>query len=291
MYDAVNAYCEDSSTIITSIPAFQDAFTDFQTLLDSIHSNAQLEADVITGIAADKLQARTALCQQAADLCAVMYAYAVSIGYNEMQQKADFTLSQLNRMKDSTLSLVCNNIRDVLSANVAALSGCGITAATVFSFDSAIKTFNSKMVSPRNAVSQRSSYSQTLSGLFKQVDVLLKNQMDKLAVQFKINYPDFFVTYMNNRTIVDPGTSPTRIAGTVLSKTNEPVAGALVQVVGHNVSSATDAEGNFDLRPLAIGSYSIKVSKEGFADDVIDNISVKLGKTTKLNAAIAPAAA
>ncbi|HLK27156.1 MAG TPA: carboxypeptidase-like regulatory domain-containing protein [Puia sp.] len=291
MFDAVNAFCNDNPIITATVPAFQDTLTDFQSIVDSIHSTAYLEAGVIKGITADKKELRLSLCEAAANLASVVYSYASSTDNNELKEKANFSVSSLKKMKDGMLASVCINIEGIANDNLAALADYGITAASLNDFDDQIKIYVGKASSPRNAVSQRASYSKTLKSLSKQANDLLKNQLDKIAVQFKKDYPDFYATYANNRIIVNPASSATQIAGIITSTNNEPVAGALVEIVGQSVSITTDAQGSFDLKPVGVGICSVKISKQGFADDVIDNVSVKLGKTTKLNAAIAPVAA
>jgi hypothetical protein len=291
MYDAVNAFCNNNPIIVATIPAFQDTLTDFQSLLDSIHATAQLKADVITGIAEDKKELRLTLCQLSTNLAAVLFAYASSIGNNELKQKANFSASELTRMKDGMLTSVSLNLKGLANDNLASLAPYGITASSITDIDNAISDYQNKISSPRNAVSQRGTYRKTLNGLFKQANLILKNQLDKVAVQFKTDYPDFYETYTNNRIIVDPGTSATQIVGTVTNPLSKSaIAGAVVQLVGEAVSFITDDNGNYTLKPVPAGVHSIKITKEGFADDVIDNISVKLGKTTKIDLAINPAA-
>jgi len=122
-----------------------------------------------------------------------------------------------------------------------------------------------------------------------QANNILKTQLDRTVGQFRTSNEDFYNTYQNNRIIVDPGTSATQIAGTITSTVNnQPVSGATVQLVGNGISNITDAEGNYILKSVAIGTQSIKISKAGFSDDVIDNISVKLGKTVSVDAEINP---
>lgn len=287
MYDAVITYCSNNTPIVNTVSAFQTALTDFQATVDNIYSTAQLEVDVITGITADKAQLRETLCQQAADLGSVVFAFASSSDNNELKQKANFTVSDLRRLKDGLLSLTCTNIRDAAKANLPALATFDITPATLNDFSTVIDNYDNKISSPRVAVSQRSAYSKTLTNLFKQADSILKSQMDKVAVRFKAANEEFYNAYKNNRIIIDPGSSNTQIAGVINSAgDNLPMQGATVQVVGTSITDTTDADGNYTLKSVPIGTQSVKIAKPGFADTILDNILVKLGKTSTVNKSI-----
>lgn len=57
--------------------------------------------------------------------------------------------------------------------------------------------------SPRKAQTKISAAVATLEDLFTQVDEVLKNQMDKLMLQFKETQSEFFKVYQKSRVIVD----------------------------------------------------------------------------------------
>ena len=61
------------------------------------------------------------------------------------------------------------------------------------------------------------------------------------------------------------------------------IANVEVSVVNGNKIVVTDAEGRFDLSPLASGIYSISVAKEGYNTVVVQNQEVKVGVVSRLN--------
>jgi hypothetical protein len=52
-----------------------------------------------------------------------------------------------------------------------------------------------------------------------------------------------------------------------------------VEVVGGNITATSDAKGIFRFKPIQPGTYSLKVTLEGYAERTIDNVLVKLGHT------------
>jgi len=289
MYDAVITYCTGNAATVASVAAFQTAFTAFQTTVGQIHDTAQMEVAIISGITTDKSQLRVALCEQATYLSAIVFAFASGTNNNQLKEQASLSLSEFKRLTDEMLVPTCANIHDALNTNITALASYGITAATVTGFQTAIDNYQAKIATPRNAINQRAAHSADLDNLFKQANSILKNQMDKVAFQFKITAESFYNAYKNNRNIVNPGTSATQITGTVTnSVTHTPLPGATVEVVGQPLTTVTNENGFYVLRSVTPGSHSVKVAIAGYSDMQQDGLLVKLGKTTNADIAVAP---
>ncbi len=284
MYNAVVTHCAANPAIVATVPAFQTAFTNFQDIFSSIIETAQEEAQVIKGVAMDKAQAKKDLVQKAVDISSSVYAYAVTQNDNTLKEQVNFSLTDLLRLKDEILGPTCLNISNAANDNVANLVGYGITAAVITDFNDMITNYMGAVSNPRNAVTQRATYSASLKDYFKSGDDILKNQMDKIALQFKAANLEFYTTYKNNRIILDAGTSATELSGTVTSAADDsPVSGASVEVIGASITVNTDGNGDYEIKPLPIGTYSVKFTKAGFTDKTVDNVLIKLGQTTTLD--------
>ena len=284
MYNAVITHCAANPAIIATVPAFQTALTNFQNVFGNIIETAQLEAQVIKGIAMDKSQYKTDLVQKASEIAAAVYAYAVTQNNNTLKEQVHFSVSDLLRMKDEILGPTCLNISNAANDNVASLAGYGITAAVITDFNDMISTYMGVVSNPRNAVTQRATYSASLKDYFKEGDDILKNQMDKIALQFKAANLEFYTTYKNNRIILDAGTSATEAEGIITqSGTETTISGVSVQVVGQSYNAASNGSGEYKLKIPVPGTYSIQFSKPGFANKTIDNVEITLGQSTSLD--------
>lgn len=284
MYDAVITFAGADPTITAPVPAFGVAFTAFGDKVQSIKDNAQAEADVITGIAMDKSQFRKDLSQVAADVAAALFAFASTTNNNELRQKANFSFSDLLRLKDEELAPVALNIHDAATTNLASLATYGITPAKLTILFTAIGNFTNKVPAPRNASSQRATYAEMLRQFFIQADDVLKNQLDKVAVQFKLINLGFYTTYKNNRIIVDAATSATKLIGKTMEQiTGAQITGATLQVVGKSYTAISNAVGEYLLKIPVPGTYSVKATKTGYADKTIDNIVITLGQSALVN--------
>jgi len=289
MYDAVIAFCNANPVIVSSVPAFQAAFASFHATVNDIHLTIQAEASVITGITAEKSQHKAALCGHAVKLASCLYAFAATSGNQELKAQSSFTPHAIGRIKDGLLVPTCANIRDAAAANLTALADYGITPATIAHLQDAMDAFAAKLAAPRNDLSRRSACRASLKLLFGKADGIMKDQMDKIAALFRSTNKDFYDAYKNNRVIIDAASSPTQISGIIISASDgERLPGATVEIIGQSISATTDANGNYLLRHVAIGIRSIRISKPDYKDSIIENISVKLGRTSAVNAALSP---
>jgi hypothetical protein len=165
MYNAVTAYCDDSTAITATIAAFATVFTAFKAKVTALDTTAQLEAEVTTGITIEKADLKKSVANSGAALAAALYAYATSINDPVLQEKANYSYSDLLRFKDDELTLIVQNLHDAASAIVASLLSYGITAATLTAFQSLIDDYNSNVPAPRNAVAQRKTCREQLKTL------------------------------------------------------------------------------------------------------------------------------
>lgn len=79
------------------------------------------------------------------------------------------------------------------------------------------------------------------------------------------------------------------ISGMVTDKnTNEALIGANILVVGTNFGSSTDIDGNYSIKNLDAGIYSLKISYISYRTTVIEKVSVIANEDIKLNVSLEP---
>jgi TonB family protein len=80
-----------------------------------------------------------------------------------------------------------------------------------------------------------------------------------------------------------------KIAGTVIDKsTGKPLAGANVFLLRTKIGVGTDDQGHFFMINVPPGMYTFKVEYVGFKSVLIEDVMVKVNKTTTLNLALEP---
>ena len=270
--------------IIAAVPALQNAFNTFKANIAQIVNTAQLKDAPLAGITADKSTFKQTLCQLAADTAGPVFAYATITGNNTLKEAVNFNLTKLVRTRDEQLAARCQNIHDRANENLAALADYGITAAKLTVLQTAIDNYAAQTPKPRTAATQRKVHNANLRQQFKQTDDLLKNVLDKLIVGFRTTNPDFVNGYFANRVIVDASTTNTQLKGTVTDKTtSEPIKDAVITVVELSKITKSNAQGNYNHKPISHGTYTITVSKTGYETVQIDDFQLKLGQITVLD--------
>lgn len=293
MYDAVVTFgtVPANATIIFTVPAFDALFTILKAKLSTLKGIVAFENQVITGIATDKKVLKVTLCDMACNIAAVVSAYAVSINNNELKEAMSLQPSECKATEDGEVEGKCQNIHDGANAHIAALATYGITAGMLSTLQDTIDDYAAKVAGPRNAISNRAAKKTARKNLFKEIDSLLKTQMDKIAVQFKAANIGFYNEYFQNRILVDAPTSKTGIKGPIKdSVTNLPItviATLVLQSTAFTVNS--DASGNFKFIKIPNGTYNIIITAPGYQNKQITNVTVTQGQMTTINITLTPA--
>ena len=284
MYNAVGTFCADNAAITGTVLAFQTAVTDFDNAIAELRNAAQKEANVILGITRDKTNLKTDLCNTAAGVASIVYAYAVTINSEELKEQANFPVSKLQYLRDELLASVCRNIWGVANTNIAALADYGITAPQLADLLAKTESYENAVPEPRNAVSTRSAQSETIAEKIKVIDGILRNRMDKLVGQFKSSHNEFYKSYKNNRIIIDPGSSTTQLVGSIKQQgTDVVISGATILVVEKDVAGVSNALGKYVIPLAATGFFTIKFTAEGYEEKEVPAVNFALGKTTTLD--------
>jgi hypothetical protein len=284
MYDAVKFACEDNATTVAALNAFKTAFDELKDKIAAIKEVAQQKDMPTGGAAADKKARKKNLSQSAGTMARAIYAYAATIGDPTLKEQANFTPSDLLRTKDEMLAPRCRNIHDLATANAEALKDYGVSAAKLTALQTAIDAFAEAVPRPRAAINTRSALKTSLKQLFAEADQILADRMDTLVELFAETNPAFIAVYQSARLIVDPQTTATQLKGVVTNQSNAaPVAGATITVVEAAQTANTDTDGEYLIKPLEIGTYTVTVTKTGFNNFQITGVEVKLGQVNSLN--------
>lgn len=290
MYNAVLSFCNQNEIIVATIPAFTTAVDNLIAKKDQIDNTAQQEAIIITGITINKANLKKIMIDSATNIASAGFAYATSSNNAVLKEKFKFTSSDFQRFKDDELPLIVQNIHDNANSVAAQLVAFGITAPMLASFQTQITNYTNAVPSPRNAAAQRKALRELLVTYFSEADQILKERMDKLALQFKTSDPEFYNSYRNNRIIINAPTSASQAAGVVNAVTVDvAIPGVAVTVTGQPYNTVTGIDGSYSLKIPVPGIYTINFTKAGYAPLQIPNVLIKLGETTTLNVDLTPA--
>jgi Carboxypeptidase regulatory-like domain len=287
MYRATEKHCDDNTEITQRMPAFVAAVNNFKAIIAEITATTQQTSLVLKGITTDKNVARLDLGAKASEVGGMIFAFASVTANNTLKQEVNFSVSKLSNGSEETFISRCRNIHAKGSENLAALADYGVTNQTLSDLQTMIDDYIARSPKSRTAKSNRMTMTSNLTTLFKQADTILKEQIDKLILVFRAEHPDFVKTYEATRIIIDPASTTTQLKGKVTGQANGlPIKGATVNVVEANLTVLTDAKGEYLIKPIVVGKYTVKFSKEGFTSKEIDDVDAKMGAVNVLNVAL-----
>ena len=205
MFATVSAYMDKNKTVWNAIPAIQDTVSDLDAGISLIGGANQKQQTATKGAAKDKGQIRHDLEDKIEFIAGQLHALAAKTNDAVLAGKTDLQLSQLGKLKADALEATGKTIKDLATANAAALVGYGVAAADITELDGFITAFHGAKTEPREAVVDRKKQTDTLPDLIGNVRSLLRNRLDKQMTQFKRKSAEFYAGYLDARVIVDRG--------------------------------------------------------------------------------------
>lgn len=287
MFKDVVEYCDENTFLIATVAALQTALNLVKAKLVLLDEAAQSSAVPITGIAADKGNRRKIMTDLAIDVASMVFAYASASDNNTLKAEVDYPEYKLTRLRDADAVIVSRTIHDRAVEDIVRLEDYGITPALLASFLTAIEEFETSIPKPRTAIGKRKTQKANVTEFIREIDVILETQMDKLMSKFRISNPDFYETYFNLREIVDPSTTHTQLKGTITdSADGKPISNAVITITEPSKAATSGADGKYSIKPAPFGKFTVTVTKTGYQSFQAEDITIKVGESTVLNAAL-----
>jgi hypothetical protein len=276
MYSAVDIVLTNFKTVVDTVPALAAFQTELQANIAALLSNAEIQDTAADGVAVDKEQKRLSLCRASATMAGIVKAWAEATGNVLIAAQMSITYSDLLRLKDGILAERCGTIHDTANDNLAALANYNVTAAKLTALTNTIDAFKNANNAPRTAEIEISAATTAVQQTDKDTKSLLDKRMDPLMQDFRETEVDFYNQYKAARVIQDAATFVTKLTGTV-SAADAGLSAVTITVEGKPYNTISKPDGSYELRITVPGLYSIKYSKAGYADKIVNNVEIKLG--------------
>ena len=284
MYFAVQKVCTDNNGVWTGLPAFVNAFGEFEAVIQGIQDTRVVQERDIKGVTQDKGSAADELIEQAFKVSTAVHAYATEVNNNTLREKINYSLSDLKIARDTLLIDLCQLIHDEATVVVADLTDYGIKAADLADLLSKLSDYELLVAGPRNAITDRSTATVELDILLKQGDDILKNKMDKLLVQFAVSDPEFLTQYTSMRKLVGMGGSGTGLKGKITdSQTGDRIQDVTVEIPDMERDIKTNGTGLYVFKQARPGVYAIRAEAKGYEPMEIEEFEIVEGKLNVLD--------
>ncbi|MES2732042.1 MAG: hypothetical protein V4714_09845 [Bacteroidota bacterium] len=205
MYLLVKAAFMRFSGVWSNNARLTEAVSKFSDNNAAIHVQKKLQEEDGSGITQDKNTLKAALIKKAVFVSKAVASYAFSVNNQELEISVKYPESDMKTMREAMLPAVCEIIRDKAQANLDKLGDEGITAATLDSLTQLIYDYSGKKTKPKEAINDSKDATETLAGLFRSNNTMLKKQMDGLMAQYEESAPEFYQAYVKARPINDRG--------------------------------------------------------------------------------------
>jgi hypothetical protein len=270
MIYTVKQGCDQNIAVWTGYRPFVTSYGLFTAKIPIIEQYRDKQVMDIKGHALDKEASRIEITESAFQFSSRLSSFAKSKKNNTLLKIVDYSRTELNGLRDTTLTGACNILIKNATDNLAGLVDYEITQAVINNFKTAVDQYQALVSSPRLATSERKTAGGLLTQHIKEAKLILKERLDVDAEHFKAINPEFYSLYKNARNIPDygirhKGQKETTINGDCVDfETHSALAGVRVKILGQGVEMVTGTDGKFKLKVKTAGEITLRAEKEGY---------------------------
>lgn len=278
MYLGEKKILTDYNATWVAIPGFATVVSTFFSKITLIQTTENRQQRTTKGVSTDKKNKKLELIDKMLVVAGGIMSFANDTDDNELFELVNFTKSELEHIGDTLLLDRANLVLTAGNTHAADILPKGITAVILGDLQTLITEYETLVVAPRDLIVDKKTATEQLVVLFSDTDDLLKNNLDRLMMQFKATNDDFFRKYFNGREIIDLGTQHTRLGGVITDSEGNPLEGVTVVAVGADLEEESDAEGIYLFKPFIPGDFTITVAKTGFVTQTFEDVHVSPGQ-------------
>lgn len=204
MLDTVLTYLGSNRSVFTDIPAIGDKLIELQSAHDTISAKEDFQISIIVASSYTKAEARRIAETAGTALAGILYNYGIKTGNGELISKYDVNISQFSKMRDVSLIILLNSVKEEASRNIAKLAQYGLNDSLL---EEHVQKFNSYFASAsakESNTAMRKSANKEITDIFYDADKTLR-EIDKLVESFRDKHREFFNGYKAARAIKDVG--------------------------------------------------------------------------------------
>lgn len=291
MYHATKGVCDDNISLITANAGLASTYDRYLVLLKQMDDLSRDQAMNRTGVTVDKQLARDKLDLKIEKSAGYVVSHFTRVQNFTIANSVDKSLSTVQGMADQTVIGHGQLVKDLLTANQAALAPFGVDAAYIDAYTVTLTNYTTLVATPTMARNYRKALTKLQLEKSKEISRFLRKELDKAMAGLKDEHMDVYLAYKNARRIVQNGIRHHvfgTIAGVVKADVSHLVLdGVLVEVVGTLTNIITNESGLFTISTVPPGTYTLKVSVGGYAIKIIEHVVVTAHQTTSLEVLMA----
>jgi len=297
MHTNTQGVCNNNQALLATILVYVASKLKLDTNITSEKKLASLLDKLAKNSAVPKNLARMAAIPVFLDLSSNLSSFSWNKGDMKLYLEVKFTQTALKTVSDSEFIRICGNLLNVAEQYIDDLADRNITGQTLTDDGALLEDFVNQRQIFKDTTRQ---YHEVLVQLRKQVKTTnfdLKS-MDTIIDSVSLNHPDVAGDYWRARNLPTPTGSKVVFKGKVFdSITGQPLPGANVTITPVEISAKAlastsgadlvknvkvkSSEGGFQLKSLASGVYTVKVSYYGYAEQEV-TVYINDGQLTSI---------
>ena len=284
MYDVVLTYIQNTNVIAATRAGLITGKTNLAAVVAEIKQKVAAQGTQTGGSSDEKEVMKGELALVMFSVTSGTYGYASSIENLILKEEMNYSLSELQKLRDDTIETVCNNIKSKVEAHLGVpLEGFGVDAEVLEIMEAAKSAYVESKDKPREAAVDKKVQTDALGPLFTKATGILHDIMDKAANTLNATEKDWFSGYHNARMIITTGRRHTTAEGYCLEhESNTPIYNATVTLksIGKDdIVLKTDLNGHWKQIPIKNGVWAFLVTHPDYVDFSVSAYEIKLGQT------------
>jgi len=203
MYQGVELVCIEHQDAWNGILAFVQTFQLFVGKLSVFKQKAYLHTNATIGVREVKDVERANVVKKAQVIASALRSLSSLQSDVKLNAQLRFSYTRLMQCNATRLQQYLDTIMDVATAHIEDLPDYGITQAKLDELQLLRNQLEQTLLTTRNAIVVRKSLTAELELLSREIDQLLKVNLDQLMLVIGADDPEFYRQYQAARLIVD----------------------------------------------------------------------------------------
>lgn len=205
MYQSVTSLLDANTTKTASMSAFATALSNFKDILSTISEKNIQKETATAGKTTLKNQQQSELITSAVPIAGALYALGTATNDPRVQALGDIKKGYLSNLRDTELTDVVTNIKNLADGYAAALAAYGVTAVSITALETKLTAYSAALGGKESSFSTKVAAGRVLSDIFDDADAILKDQLDRMMEMFAPSDQQFYQEYKSAREIKDLG--------------------------------------------------------------------------------------
>lgn len=193
----------DTSSVWNGFSAFETAFTSFGDKLSQLETIAYGQTLALVGVKNVKVAKRAEAAKRTVEVAGALMAFASANGDVALQTMMKISESSIKFSAAQKSLQLIDAVIEQANIHINELGDFGIDQSMLSALETLRDELDIIFNSPRQAIVGRKAMTTKLDELVGELDALLKNQLDKLALLLDAQDHTFYLNYKAARVIVD----------------------------------------------------------------------------------------